>query len=76
MSALDRALQVKDLDMVDPTQIVAIGYCLGGSGIIQLHRSYPNGTEGVLGKSSHIVGHAAAPVQVHQPEMTLNAAAT
>ncbi|KAK9800194.1 hypothetical protein WJX73_007257 [Symbiochloris irregularis] len=47
---------IRDLDVVDPTQIAVIGYCLGGSGIIQLHRSYPNGTDGVLGVAGFHAG--------------------
>jgi dienelactone hydrolase len=40
---------VKTLPVTNSSQIAAIGYCLGGSAIIELARAYPNGTDGLLG---------------------------
>jgi dienelactone hydrolase len=43
-------VQVKTLPVTNSSQIAAIGYCLGGSAIIELARAYPNGTDGLLGE--------------------------
>lgn len=39
---------------MDTTKLGAVGYCLGGTGIVELARAYPNGTDGLSGKSSSI----------------------
>jgi dienelactone hydrolase len=45
--ALDTA---KQQPVVDSTKIVAIGYCFGGGGVMQLARSYPSASsQGLLG---------------------------
>eukprot|EP00243_Klebsormidium_subtile_P003210 TRINITY_DN16432_c0_g1_i1.p1 TRINITY_DN16432_c0_g1~~TRINITY_DN16432_c0_g1_i1.p1 ORF type:complete len:297 (+),score=66.28 TRINITY_DN16432_c0_g1_i1:198-1088(+) len=40
---------VKTLPVTNTSAIAAIGYCSGGTGIIELMRAYPNGTEGLRG---------------------------
>lgn len=45
-------LQVREQDTVDTTRLAAIGYCFGGGGIVQLHHSWPNNTDGLLGQQS------------------------
>lgn len=44
------ASQVKTLSVTNASAIAAIGYCSGGTGIIELLRAYPNGTEGLRGE--------------------------
>ena len=44
-------LQAKTLPQVDPTKIVAIGYCFGGMSVIQLLRAWPDaGVANLLGE--------------------------
>lgn len=50
MTVVSLSVQVKTLPVTNSSQIAAIGYCLGGSAIIELARAYPNGTDGLLGK--------------------------
>jgi dienelactone hydrolase len=40
---------VKTLPVTNASAIAAIGYCSGGTGIIELLRAYPNGTDGLRG---------------------------
>ncbi|KAK9817201.1 hypothetical protein WJX72_011005 [[Myrmecia] bisecta] len=41
--------QLRQARYVNGSQLGAIGYCLGGAGVIELARGWPNGTDGLLG---------------------------
>lgn len=44
-------MQAKTLPQVDVNNIVAIGYCFGGSGVLELARSWPDPrTAGIKGQ--------------------------
>ena len=49
MCILVCALQAVEQPYADADRIAAVGYCFGGGGVINLMRSYPNVTEGLLG---------------------------
>lgn len=51
---------VREQDTVDTTRLAAIGYCFGGGGIVQLHHSWPNNTDGLLGVAGF---HSSLPTQ-------------
>ena len=34
----------------DADRVAAVGYCFGGGGVINLMRTYPNVTDGLLGE--------------------------
>lgn len=46
ISALE---MLRNADYVDADNLVAIGYCFGGSGVLELMRSWPEGVDGLKG---------------------------
>ena len=43
-------MQAVEQPYADADRVAAVGYCFGGGGIINLMRTYPNVTDGLLGK--------------------------
>lgn len=44
-------MQAVQQPFADADRIAAVGYCFGGGGVINLMRTYPNVTDGLLGES-------------------------
>lgn len=45
-------LQAVQQPFADADRVAAVGYCFGGGGVINLMRTYPNVTDGLLGESA------------------------
>ncbi|KAK9839169.1 hypothetical protein WJX74_010891 [Apatococcus lobatus] len=67
-AALDIAVEQP---YADADRVAAVGYCFGGGGVINLMRTYPNVTDGLLGVVGYHPSISIAPIEPNNPIRTL-----